>query len=32
MDLGRGCQISNNIVKDTNGDLLEESHNILNIW
>jgi hypothetical protein len=26
----RGCQPRNNLVKDENGDLLADSHNILN--
>jgi hypothetical protein len=28
----RGCQPRNNLVKDENGDLLADSHNILNRW
>jgi hypothetical protein len=28
----RGYQPRNNLVKDENGDLLEDSHNILNRW
>jgi hypothetical protein len=28
----RGYQPSNNLVKDENGDLLADSHNILNRW
>jgi hypothetical protein len=28
----RGCQPRNNLVKDENGDLLANSHNILNRW
>jgi hypothetical protein len=27
-----GCQPRNNLVKDENGDLLTESHSILNRW
>jgi hypothetical protein len=28
----RGYQLRNNLVKDENGDLLADSHNILNRW
>jgi hypothetical protein len=28
----RSCQQRNNILEDENGDLLEDSHNILNRW
>jgi hypothetical protein len=28
----RGCQPGSNLVKDENGDLLADSHNILNRW
>jgi hypothetical protein len=28
----RGCQPRNNLVKDENGDLLADSHNMLNRW
>ncbi|PNF23951.1 hypothetical protein B7P43_G10044 [Cryptotermes secundus] len=31
-DFKRGYQPSNNLVKDENGDLLADSHNILNRW
>jgi hypothetical protein len=31
-DLKRGYQPRNNLVKDENGDLLADSHNILNRW
>jgi hypothetical protein len=27
-----GCQPRNNLLKDENGDLLADSHNILNRW
>jgi hypothetical protein len=32
MNLRRGYQPRNNLVKDANGDLLADSHNILNRW
>jgi hypothetical protein len=32
MNLRRGYQPRNNLVKDENGDLLADSHNILNRW
>jgi hypothetical protein len=28
----KGCQLRNNLVKDENGDLLADPHNILNRW
>jgi hypothetical protein len=31
-ELKRGYQPRNNVVKDENGDLLADSHNILNKW
>jgi hypothetical protein len=31
-ELKRGYQLRNNLVKDENGDLLADSHNILNRW
>jgi hypothetical protein len=31
-DFKRGYQPSSNLVKDENGDLLADSHNILNRW
>jgi hypothetical protein len=31
-ELKRGYQPRNNLVKDENGDLLVDSHNILNMW
>jgi hypothetical protein len=31
-EFNRGYQAINNLVKDENGDLLEDSHNILNRW
>jgi hypothetical protein len=32
MHLRRGYQPRNNLVKDENGDLLADSHNILILW
>jgi hypothetical protein len=28
----KGCQLRSNLAKDENGDLLADSHNILNRW
>jgi hypothetical protein len=31
-ELTKGCQSRSNLVKDENGDLLADPHNILNRW